>query len=71
VSSKNGPLRGQQWGMYRWTDVCGELVNNSLQGPCLGDAQMGLVCVVTGVRLKLFCPWKPPADSFFWGGGSG
>jgi len=25
---------------------------------------MGLVCVVTGVKGRLFCPWEPPAALF-------
>lgn len=65
VSSKIGLLKGQQWGMYRWTDVCCELANDPFQEPCLGDAQLGLVYVVTGVRVRLLCPWKPPAAFFF------
>lgn len=50
--------------MYRWTDLSGELVNDPFQGPCVGDPQMGLVCVVIGVRVRLFCPSKPPAAFF-------
>jgi len=47
---------GQIWVVSLWTTL--------FQGPRLGDAQMGLVCVVTGVRVRLFCPWKPPAALF-------
>lgn len=64
MNSKNGLLKGQHWGMYRWTDVSCELVNDPFQVPCLGDAQMGLVCVGTGVRVRLFCPRRPPAAFF-------
>lgn len=38
--------------MYRWKDLSGELVNDPFQGPYLGDAQMGLMCVVIGVRVR-------------------
>jgi hypothetical protein len=46
--------------------VSGELVNDPFQGPCLGDSQVGLVYVVTGVRVRLFCPRRPPAAFFFF-----
>jgi len=48
--------------------VSAELVNHPFQGPCLGDAQMGLVCVVIGVRVRLFCPRRSPAAFFSFRG---
>ena len=41
VSSKNGPFKGQQWGLYRWTDVSGELMNDPVPGTMFGRCTNG------------------------------
>jgi len=41
ISSNSGPFRGAQLGTCRWTDVSGELMDVTFQGPWLGDVQFG------------------------------
>lgn len=36
MSSKNGPFKGQKWGLYRWTDVSCELVNDPFSETMFG-----------------------------------
>jgi len=41
ISYNNGPFGSPQWGICRWTDVSGELMDVTFQGPSLGDVQFG------------------------------
>jgi len=53
VSSTNGPFKGQQWGLYRWTDVSRGLVNDPYSGTMFGRCTGGAgVCVCVCV-----CVW--------------